>query len=115
MVSSSIVVWVFHFIVYCTVSYRIILKHIVSYYIVSFFRRIVPYCIVLHCYRNGAEKCGLLVVLLNVLEISNVNGEVSIPQVIRHLKLRRQQIIPNFVSIFICNRHLFTFMLMPLS
>ncbi|XP_052251424.1 receptor-type tyrosine-protein phosphatase kappa-like isoform X2 [Dreissena polymorpha] len=51
---------------------------------------------------NGTDKSGLFVVLWNILEHLDTDGEVSIPRVIRHLRLRRKQIIPNFAQIKFC-------------
>ncbi|XP_052791599.1 receptor-type tyrosine-protein phosphatase epsilon-like [Mya arenaria] len=51
---------------------------------------------------NGAERSGLFVVLINILERCRMDGEVSIFQVIRHLRTRRHQIIPNFAQFMFC-------------
>ncbi|XP_053400252.1 receptor-type tyrosine-protein phosphatase mu-like [Mercenaria mercenaria] len=51
---------------------------------------------------NGAERSGLIVVLMNIMERVRFDGEVSIPQVIRQLHIRRQQIIPNFEQFEFC-------------
>lgn len=64
--------------------------------------------IILSCL-NGAERSGLIAVLINILERARFDGEVSIPQVIRQLRVRRQQIIPNFdqykfcYDVFLCH------------
>ena len=64
------------------------------------------HCIIRFPSRNGAERSGLLVVLVNVLERCRMDGEVSVPQVIRHIRRRRKQIVPNFVSVLWCiSRH----------
>ncbi|XP_053400251.1 uncharacterized protein LOC123557913 isoform X2 [Mercenaria mercenaria] len=51
---------------------------------------------------NGAERSGLIVVLMNIMERVRFDCEVSIPQVIRQLQFRRQQIIPNFEQFEFC-------------
>ncbi|XP_052281563.1 tyrosine-protein phosphatase 2-like [Dreissena polymorpha] len=45
---------------------------------------------------DGATRSGLLLVLLYATECMSKNGEVSLPMVIRHLRTRRPQLIPNF-------------------
>ncbi|WAQ98353.1 PTPRA-like protein [Mya arenaria] len=52
---------------------------------------------------NGAERSGLFVVLMNILERCRVEGEVSIPQVIRYLRSRRKQIVPNLEQYVYCH------------
>ncbi|XP_052793643.1 receptor-type tyrosine-protein phosphatase kappa-like isoform X2 [Mya arenaria] len=52
---------------------------------------------------NGAERSGLFVVLMNILERCRVDGEVSIPQVIRYLRSRRKQIVPNLEQYVYCH------------
>lgn len=51
---------------------------------------------------NGATKSGLFCVIWNVLERMRIDGEVAIPQTIRNLRHRRQQIIPNFEQYSFC-------------
>ncbi|XP_060551555.1 receptor-type tyrosine-protein phosphatase mu-like [Ruditapes philippinarum] len=57
--------------------------------------------ILVQCF-NGAERSGLVVALMNILEQLKFNKEVSIPLVVRQLKCRRQQIIPNFEQFTFC-------------
>ncbi|XP_052280875.1 uncharacterized protein LOC127878390 [Dreissena polymorpha] len=45
---------------------------------------------------DGATRSGLLLVLLYATECMSKDGEVSLPMVIRHLRTRRPQLIPNF-------------------
>ncbi|KAH3707060.1 hypothetical protein DPMN_066455 [Dreissena polymorpha] len=52
--------------------------------------------------RNGADKSGLFVVIWTLLEHVEIDGEVSIPRVVRHLRLRRKQIIPTFDQFKFC-------------
>ncbi|XP_052795728.1 receptor-type tyrosine-protein phosphatase T-like isoform X1 [Mya arenaria] len=52
---------------------------------------------------NGAERSGLFVVLMNIMERCRVEGEVSIPQVIRYLRSRRKQIVPNLEQYVYCH------------
>ncbi|XP_052791596.1 receptor-type tyrosine-protein phosphatase kappa-like [Mya arenaria] len=59
---------------------------------------------------NGAERSGLFVVLINILERCRMDGEVSIPQVIRHLRTRRHQIIPNFAQFMFCYESVVSYM-----
>ncbi|XP_053400708.1 receptor-type tyrosine-protein phosphatase mu-like [Mercenaria mercenaria] len=47
---------------------------------------------------KDAQRSGLIVVLMDILERLRFDKEVSISLVIRQLKIRRQQIIPNFWS-----------------
>ncbi|KAL3878252.1 hypothetical protein ACJMK2_030617, partial [Sinanodonta woodiana] len=51
--------------------------------------------ILVHCI-NGAERSGLFCVLWCVLEKLKSDREVAIRSVVRQLRTRRQQIIPNF-------------------
>ncbi|XP_052251834.1 receptor-type tyrosine-protein phosphatase kappa-like [Dreissena polymorpha] len=51
---------------------------------------------------NGADKSGLFVVIWTLLEHVEIDGEVSIPRVVRHLRLRRKQIIPTFDQFKFC-------------
>ncbi|KAH3698717.1 hypothetical protein DPMN_086264 [Dreissena polymorpha] len=46
---------------------------------------------------NGADKSGLFMVIWTLLEHVEIDGEVSMPRVVRHFRLRRKQIIPIFV------------------
>ncbi|XP_053400709.1 receptor-type tyrosine-protein phosphatase alpha-like [Mercenaria mercenaria] len=52
---------------------------------------------------NGAERSGLVAVLMNIFERLRFDKEVSIPLVIRQLKVRRQQIVPNFEQFKFCH------------
>ncbi|XP_053400082.1 receptor-type tyrosine-protein phosphatase alpha-like [Mercenaria mercenaria] len=70
---------------------------------VEFHRRIADNKPVLVQCRDGSEKSGLFVVLMNILERARLDNEVSIPQVIRQLRIRRQQIIPNFEQFKFCH------------
>ncbi|XP_052280871.1 receptor-type tyrosine-protein phosphatase T-like [Dreissena polymorpha] len=47
---------------------------------------------------DGTTRSGLLLVLLYATECMSKDGEVSMPMVIRHLRTRRPQLIPNFMS-----------------
>ncbi|KAH3865000.1 hypothetical protein DPMN_028034 [Dreissena polymorpha] len=51
---------------------------------------------------NGADKSGLFVVIWTLLEHLEIDGEVSIPRVVRHLRLRRKQIVPTFDQFKFC-------------
>lgn len=65
--------------------------------------------ILLQCW-DGAERSGLLVTLMNIIEYVKFDNEVSIPQIVRHLKTRREQIISSFDQYKFCHevicRHL---------
>ncbi|KAL4234475.1 hypothetical protein ACF0H5_006121 [Mactra antiquata] len=52
---------------------------------------------------NGAERSGLLVVLMNIIERSSIEEEVSILEVVRYLRSRRQQIVPNYEQYKFCH------------
>ncbi|XP_052279226.1 uncharacterized protein LOC127877412 isoform X4 [Dreissena polymorpha] len=51
---------------------------------------------------DGATRSGLLLVLLYATECMSKDGEVSMPMVIRHLRTRRPQLIPNFEQYRFC-------------
>ncbi|XP_052797124.1 uncharacterized protein LOC128229312 isoform X2 [Mya arenaria] len=52
---------------------------------------------------TGFERSGLVAVLFAVLAILTRTGAVSVPLVIRHLRTRRQQLIPNFEQFQFCH------------
>ncbi|KAH3833967.1 hypothetical protein DPMN_107284 [Dreissena polymorpha] len=51
---------------------------------------------------DGTTRSGLLLVLLYATECMSKDGEVSMPMVIRHLRTRRPQLIPNFEQYRFC-------------
>ncbi|XP_052797115.1 uncharacterized protein LOC128229310 isoform X2 [Mya arenaria] len=51
----------------------------------------------------GFERSGLVAVLFAILAILTRTGAVSVPLVIRHLRTRRQQLIPNFEQFQFCH------------
>ncbi|XP_053400714.1 multiple epidermal growth factor-like domains protein 10 [Mercenaria mercenaria] len=51
---------------------------------------------------NGVDRSGLVAVLLNVLNRTRFDNEVSIPQVIQRLRHNRREIIPNFKQYKFC-------------
>ncbi|KAL3878243.1 hypothetical protein ACJMK2_030608 [Sinanodonta woodiana] len=58
--------------------------------------------ILVHC-MNGAERSGLFCVIWCVLEKLKSDREVAIRSVVRQLRIRRQQIIPNFEQYKFCH------------
>ncbi|XP_052797129.1 uncharacterized protein LOC128229315 [Mya arenaria] len=52
---------------------------------------------------TGYERSGLVAVLLTILDILTSTGAVSVPLVIRHLRTRRQQLIPTFGQFQFCH------------
>ncbi|XP_052797127.1 uncharacterized protein LOC128229313 isoform X2 [Mya arenaria] len=52
---------------------------------------------------TGFERSGLVAVLFAVLAILTWTGAVSVPLVIRHLRTRRQQLVPNFEQFQFCH------------
>ncbi|KAL4234582.1 hypothetical protein ACF0H5_006223 [Mactra antiquata] len=52
---------------------------------------------------NGAERSGLFVVLMNIIERVCKEEEVSILLVVRYLRTRRQQIVPNYEQYKFCH------------
>ncbi|KAH3889362.1 receptor-type tyrosine-protein phosphatase epsilon-like [Dreissena polymorpha] len=51
---------------------------------------------------NGTDKSGLFVIIWTLLEHVDIDGEVSIPRVVRHMRLRRKQILPTFEQFKFC-------------
>ncbi|KAK3606325.1 hypothetical protein CHS0354_041959 [Potamilus streckersoni] len=58
--------------------------------------------IIVHCL-NGAERSGLFCVLWCVFERLKADREVAIRSVVRQMRVRRQQIIPNFAQYQFCH------------
>jgi hypothetical protein len=53
-----------------------------------------------YSYRNGCDKSGLYCVLATVIERLRIEQDVDIQHIIKQMRNRRPQIIPNYVNIF---------------
>lgn len=53
-----------------------------------------------YSYRNGCDKSGLYCVLATVIERLRIEQDVDIQHIIKQMRNRRPQIIPNYVHIF---------------
>jgi hypothetical protein len=52
-----------------------------------------------YSYRNGCDKSGLYCVLATVIERLTIEQDVDIQHIIKQMRNRRPQIIPNYVNI----------------